>query len=247
MTLASPDDTASERVILDPNQLDNTGGTAIDFYQPSTDGKYVAVSLSQGGSESGDVHVYRRGDGQTAGRCHPASERRHGRGQRGLERGWLGLLLHALPARHGAAAGRPEFLSAGLLSPPRYAHRAGHLLARQRLPAHRRDRSGRFERWPLHPGARWPMATAASLRTICCGRTGNGARLRCSPTKFREWNSGRTKTSTCFRTTNAPLGAILRMPLDPARACRRTHGGSGRQAFHRQISCRARDCCMSRT
>ena len=25
---------------------------------PSTDGKYVAVSLSKGGSESGDVHVY---------------------------------------------------------------------------------------------------------------------------------------------------------------------------------------------
>src|SRR4029077_9650619 len=32
--------------------------TEIDFYQPSLDGRYVAVSLSTGGSESGDVHVY---------------------------------------------------------------------------------------------------------------------------------------------------------------------------------------------
>ena len=58
VTLASPDTPASERVIVDPNQLDAKGTTAIDFYVPSLDGKYVAVSLSQGGSESGDVHVY---------------------------------------------------------------------------------------------------------------------------------------------------------------------------------------------
>ena len=46
VTLASPDDTASEHVILDPSQLDSTGGTAIDFYTPSTAGKFVAVSFS---------------------------------------------------------------------------------------------------------------------------------------------------------------------------------------------------------
>src|SRR5208282_2050581 len=47
-----------ERVVVDPNQLDSKGTTAIDFYVPSTDGKLVAVSLSKGGSESGDVHVF---------------------------------------------------------------------------------------------------------------------------------------------------------------------------------------------
>src|SRR5579864_3360901 len=58
VTLASLDDLASERVVVDPNQLDTKGTTAIDFYVPSTDGKLVAVSLSHGGSESGDVHVF---------------------------------------------------------------------------------------------------------------------------------------------------------------------------------------------
>jgi len=58
VALKSADDPASERVILDPNQLDPSGGTEIDFYVPSLDGKLVAVSLSKGGSESGDVHVY---------------------------------------------------------------------------------------------------------------------------------------------------------------------------------------------
>jgi prolyl oligopeptidase len=58
VTLKSPDDVESERVILDPNQIDAKGRTEIDFYLPSLDGRVVAISLSQGGSESGDVHVY---------------------------------------------------------------------------------------------------------------------------------------------------------------------------------------------
>ncbi len=47
-----------ERVLLDPMTLDASGHTAIDWYVPSRDGKRVAVSLSKGGSERGDLHVY---------------------------------------------------------------------------------------------------------------------------------------------------------------------------------------------
>jgi prolyl oligopeptidase len=64
VTLKSADDPASERMIVDPNQIDAKGGTEIDFYQPSLDGRYVAVSLSTGGSESGDVHVYEAATGR---------------------------------------------------------------------------------------------------------------------------------------------------------------------------------------
>ena len=67
VALKSADDPASERVILDPNQLDPSGGTEIDFYVPSLDGKLVAVSLSKGGSESGDVHVYEVATGKETG------------------------------------------------------------------------------------------------------------------------------------------------------------------------------------
>jgi prolyl oligopeptidase len=58
VTLKSADDPASERVIVDPNRLDSKGGIEIDFYVPSLDGKRVAVSMSKGGSETGDVSVY---------------------------------------------------------------------------------------------------------------------------------------------------------------------------------------------
>jgi len=58
VTLSSPDEPASARAIVDPNVIDPTGGTTIDFYEPSLDGKLVAVSLSKGGSEVGSVSVF---------------------------------------------------------------------------------------------------------------------------------------------------------------------------------------------
>ena len=58
VTLASADDLNSERVVLDPNVLDAKGTTAIDWFVPSPDGKYVAVSVSKGGSEDGTLHIY---------------------------------------------------------------------------------------------------------------------------------------------------------------------------------------------
>ena len=51
-------DATDLRVFLDPNTLDASGGTAIDWYVPSPDGRRVAVSLSRNGSEDGDLHIF---------------------------------------------------------------------------------------------------------------------------------------------------------------------------------------------
>jgi len=56
--LKSPDEPASETVVLDPNTVDPSGSTAIQFFVPSHDGRLVAVSLAQGGSEAGELRVY---------------------------------------------------------------------------------------------------------------------------------------------------------------------------------------------
>ncbi len=56
--LASADNLKSEKIVLDPNALDAKGTTGIDWFVPSLDGKKVAVSISQGGSEDGDLHFY---------------------------------------------------------------------------------------------------------------------------------------------------------------------------------------------
>src|SRR5437879_1732121 len=64
VTLASADALKSEKVVLDPNKLDPSGKTAIDWFVPSRDGKYVAMSISQGGSEDGTLHMYETATGK---------------------------------------------------------------------------------------------------------------------------------------------------------------------------------------
>jgi prolyl oligopeptidase len=64
ITLTSADDLKSEKMVLDPNALDPKGTTAIDWFVPSRDGKYVAISISKGGSEDGTLHIYEAATGK---------------------------------------------------------------------------------------------------------------------------------------------------------------------------------------
>jgi prolyl oligopeptidase len=59
------------RTLVDPNAIDKKGTTTIDWYVPSPDGKLVAVSLSKGGSESGDVHLYEVATAKEVGEVVP--------------------------------------------------------------------------------------------------------------------------------------------------------------------------------
>ena len=71
VVMHSADDPGSEVVLVDPNKLDPAGTTAIDFFEPSFDGKRVAVSMSKGGSESGDVRVLEVPSGRDLGEVVP--------------------------------------------------------------------------------------------------------------------------------------------------------------------------------
>lgn len=64
VTLASPHDLASEKVVLDPNELDPKGQVAMDWYVPSPDGLLIAVCLSENGSEDGSLHFFRTDTGE---------------------------------------------------------------------------------------------------------------------------------------------------------------------------------------
>jgi prolyl oligopeptidase len=64
-------DPSHARVVLDPNTMDSTGAIAIDWYVPSPDGSKVAVSLSRGGSEDGDLHVFDVATGHEIGTAIP--------------------------------------------------------------------------------------------------------------------------------------------------------------------------------
>lgn len=60
-------DPASRRTVLDPNAIDASGHTAIDWFVPSSDGRRLAVSLSRNGSEDGTLHIYDVASGNQIG------------------------------------------------------------------------------------------------------------------------------------------------------------------------------------
>ena len=75
VVMPSPDRPDQERLIVDPNALDAKGLTAIDWFVASPDGSMVAVSMSEGGSESGTVFIYNT---STATRTSDVIPRAHG-------------------------------------------------------------------------------------------------------------------------------------------------------------------------
>ena len=64
VTLKSADDVKSEKMVLDPNVLDAKGSTTIDWFVPSRDGQFVAISLSHGGSEDGTLQIFEAATGK---------------------------------------------------------------------------------------------------------------------------------------------------------------------------------------
>lgn len=71
MMLDAAADPDSSKVLLDPNVLDEKAATAIDWFSPSADGRLVAVSLSQHGSEIGTLHLYESATGRQVGETIP--------------------------------------------------------------------------------------------------------------------------------------------------------------------------------
>jgi prolyl oligopeptidase len=55
------------RVIVDPNEINPKGTTAIDWFVPSPDGKMLAVSMSENGSEDGTLRLYDVASGKELG------------------------------------------------------------------------------------------------------------------------------------------------------------------------------------
>jgi prolyl oligopeptidase len=67
VALTDLDDRATERIIVDPDAIDPSGETTIDWFVPSPDGSRVAVSLSEHGTEDGSLHVYDVESGEVVG------------------------------------------------------------------------------------------------------------------------------------------------------------------------------------
>ncbi|HVH86116.1 MAG TPA: prolyl oligopeptidase family serine peptidase, partial [Terriglobales bacterium] len=63
VTLKSPDDPSSDRILVDPTQMP-AKNLSIDWYFPSLDGRLVAVAMSPGGSEDASLYVFESASGK---------------------------------------------------------------------------------------------------------------------------------------------------------------------------------------
>ncbi|HKA67845.1 MAG TPA: prolyl oligopeptidase family serine peptidase [Actinomycetes bacterium] len=104
VVLSSLDDVSDERVLVDPNEIDNSGSTTIDWYRPSPDGSLVAVSLSSHGTEDGTVHVYEATSGELTGVTVP----RVNGGTAGGSLAWAGDSAGFWYTRYPSPDKRPE-------------------------------------------------------------------------------------------------------------------------------------------
>jgi prolyl oligopeptidase len=69
--LSSLDPPALWRPVFDPNTYNTNGTTAIDWYVPSPDGRRIAISLSDNGSENGALHFFEAETGKEIGEVIP--------------------------------------------------------------------------------------------------------------------------------------------------------------------------------
>jgi prolyl oligopeptidase len=65
--LTNAADPALARIVVDPNAINAKGTTAIDWFVPSPDGKLLAVSMSENGSEDGTLHLFDVASGKEVG------------------------------------------------------------------------------------------------------------------------------------------------------------------------------------
>jgi prolyl oligopeptidase len=118
VTLNAAADPDSSKTVLDPNVLDREGATAIDWFSPSTDGKLVAVSLSQNGSELGTLHLYESATGRKVGENIPRVQAPTGGGSLAWNSDGSGFWYTRYPGEERPEADRHFYQQA-------YFHRIG--------------------------------------------------------------------------------------------------------------------------
>ena len=215
VTLASADDVSSERVLVDPNKLDAWGGTEIDWFVVSLDGSKIGVSLSRGGSEDGDMHVYDVADAREIGEVIP-----------GVQKGTAG----------GSAAFTPDGLGFWYTRYPRGSEHAPEDAGfYQQVWFHRIGTKTESDTYELGNGL--PKIAEIALETKEDGkwtvaevRNGDGGEVAyylrsTSPgspwagvsgfsDKIVRYAFGRDDAIYLMSRTGAPKGKILRLPLD---------------------------------
>ena len=222
VVLASVDDLSSEKVVLDPNVIAPLGHVALDWFVPSPDGKQVAVSLSEHGSEEGTLYFYDTETGQVLGESIPRVQ---------------------YPTGGGCAAWTPDGKAIYYTRYPRPGEKpAEDLNFYQQIYRHQFGTPESEDTYSA--GQDFPSIALTSLKTSCDGRwllatvaNGDGGEYAHHVLDLLAGVSAPWRQFTCFTdgvkgadfscdseslylrsVKDAPRGKILRLPLDGSMA-----------------------------
>jgi len=212
ITLKSAEALASERVVLDPNKLNPAGTTAIDFATPSLDGRQVAVSLSENGSEQGTLYFYDAATGQPLPDKIPRVQRPTAGGSVAWNAGGTGVYY----TRYPSPGQRPE---ADLdFYQQVYFHRLGTPVAQDHLELG--EGLPRIAEIALQSSedGRFVLATVANgdggqYALYLLGPAGPWQQLTRFSDQIKRAEFGKDGALYLLSTSNAPHGKILRLLL----------------------------------
>jgi prolyl oligopeptidase len=216
ITFKSLDDPAPERVILDPNQLNPKGTTAIDFYVPSQDGRLVAVSLSEGGSEEGTVHAYEVATGKETGDVVPRVNKGTGGGSVAWNGDGSGFFYTRYPADGERLKQDMDFYQRV------YFHKLGSPVSSDTYSIGKEF--PRIAETALHtsPDGRYLLAQVANgdggefehyLLDLGSGRTDDWKQVTQFSDKITRAVFGKDQALYLLSKNDAPRGKVFRLPL----------------------------------
>ena len=216
VAMKSPSDLTAEHVVVDPNQINTKGTTAIDFYVPSLDGRLVAVSLSENGSENGTVHIYDTGTGKEIGDTIPRVNKGTGGGSVAWNQDASGFFYTRYPAPGERPEADMDFYQQV------YFHKMGTPVASDVYCVGKEF--PRIAETVLHTSedGHYVLATVANgdggqfahyLLDITAGHPDNWTQIARYEDEISTAVFGRDNALYLISTKDAPRGKVLRLPL----------------------------------
>ncbi|HWD18063.1 MAG TPA: prolyl oligopeptidase family serine peptidase [Verrucomicrobiae bacterium] len=211
--LASADDPASEWTVVDPNKIDPRGATTIDWWAPSLDGRLMACSLSENGSEDGTIFIFDVATGQPLADRIPRAQYPTAGGSAAWNADGSGLFYTHYPAPGERGATDTHFFQ------QIYFHHLGAPAEPDRYELGREFPRIAEITLETRKDGRYTLATVANgdggeYEHFLRGTDGHWTQLTHFADGVRGIAFGEDEALYMVTRLNAPRGKVLRVPLD---------------------------------
>lgn len=211
--LSSLEAPALWRTVFDPNTYNTNGTTAIDWYVASPDGRVVAASLSEGGSEQGTLHFFEVDTGRDLADQIPRVQFPTGGGSAAWTADGSGILYTRYPHQGERAEADLDFYQQV------WFHRLGTPVADDQYSTGRGlPRIAEID-LKASPHGQWILATVANgdggdFAHYLRDAAGKWHQLTRFEDSIKQAKFGRDHALYLLSRKDAPRGKVLRLSLD---------------------------------